>query len=152
MAFYIESFLKKRKKCSWHPTKIVVFTRQRNWIKSFHSAAEEAQVPTFPGWNPHPGAGRPPCSPWNLRVWALVASLLSSHRAEGAKAASMCGPLGTVAAMTTATAMATPLACGPSPSTRLSTTAGQPCTTRAAPPPWPPPSAMEGRGIPRPEW
>lgn len=69
-----------------------------------------------------------------------------------AKAASTCGPLETAVAMTTATATATPQACGPSPSTRPSMTAARPCMTRAAPPRWPPPSATAARGTPRPEW
>lgn len=64
----------------------------------------------------------------------------------------MCGPRETAVATTTATATATLQACGQSPSTRPSTTAARPCTTRAAPPPWPPPSATGARGIPRPEW
>lgn len=69
-----------------------------------------------------------------------------------AKAASMCGPLETAVAMTTATAMAMLQVCGQSPSTQPSMTAAQPCMTRAAPPPWPPHSATAARGTQRLEW
>lgn len=54
-----------------------------------------------------------------------------------------------VVAMTTATVMATPQACGQSPSTQPSTTAAPPCMMRAAPPPWPPRSATDAREIQR---
>lgn len=80
----------------------------------------------------------------------MMASFLL--RVAEAKAASMCGPRETAAATTTATATAMLQACGPSPSTRPSTTAARPCTTRAAPPPWPPPSATAARGTQKPEW
>lgn len=80
----------------------------------------------------------------------MMASFLL--RAVEAKAASTCGPRETEAATTTATATAMLQACGPSPSTRPSTTAARPCMTRAAPPPWPPPSATAARGTQRPEW
>lgn len=73
-------------------------------------------------------------------------------RGVEAKAASMCGPRETAAATTTATAMAMLQACGQSPSTQPSTTAARLCTTRAAPPPWPPHSATAARGTQRLAW
>lgn len=66
------------------------------------------------------------------------------------KAASTSGHRETVVAMTTATAMVMPRACGRSPSTPPSTTGALPCTMRAAPPPWHPHSATGGRGTQRP--
>lgn len=54
-----------------------------------------------------------------------------------------------VVAMTTATVMVMPQACGQSPSTQPSMTDAPPCTMRAAPPPWHPHSAMGAREIQR---
>ena len=68
------------------------------------------------------------------------------------KAVSMSGPLEMAVAMTTATVMAMPPACGPSPLTQPLMTGGQHCMMRAAPQPWPPPSVMDARGILRLEW
>lgn len=81
-----------------------------------------------------------------------VMMLSFSFRGVEAKAASMCGPLETAAATTTATATAMLQACGQSPSTQPSMTAARPCTTRAAPPPWPPHSATAARGTQRLAW
>lgn len=65
------------------------------------------------------------------------------------KAASTCGHLEMVVAMTTATVMVMPRACGQSPSTQPSMTDARPCTTRAAPPRWRPRSATDARGTQR---
>lgn len=82
----------------------------------------------------------------------LAPHLPCSTRAVGAKAASTCGLPGMAAATTTAIAMVMRQACGRSPSTQPSTTAGLLCTMRVVLPPWHPPSAMGGRGIPRLAW
>lgn len=87
-------------------------------------------------------------SPVQVPLVTLITLL--SFRDEEAKAASTSGHQETAVAMTTATATATPQACGRSPSTRPSMTDARPCTTRAAPPPWRPRSAMGARGTQRP--
>lgn len=58
----------------------------------------------------------------------------------------MFGLQGMVVAMTTATAMVMPPACGPSPSTPPSMTGALPYTMRAALPHWHPHLVMGGRG------
>ena len=75
-----------------------------------------------------------------------------SRRAEEGKAVSTCGHLETAVAMTTVTVTVTPPACGPSPSTQQSTMVVRLCTTRAAPPPSHPPSAMGARGTLKLAW
>merc|ERR1712223_417502 len=69
----------------------------------------------------------------------------ASTREEKAWATSTCGQVATVARTTIATATATPHPCGPSLSTRPSTPARTPTTTRAVPPLLPPPSPTEPR-------
>lgn len=82
-----------------------------------------------------------------MNVWGWL-----SRRAEEEKAVSTFGPQGTVVAMTTATVMAMPPACGPSPLTQPSTTGVRLSMMRAALPPWPPPSAMVARGTLKQAW
>lgn len=68
-----------------------------------------------------------------------------------AKAAFTFGPQEMAVAMTTATVTVMLQACGQSQSTQPSMMEEQPCTTRAAPPPWPPRLAMGASGTQRPE-